>query len=48
MVDTMRPGDTAVVKGKSAKGTQTTDTYSLKGLARRSTASPRNASKDRQ
>ena len=33
MVDTMRQGDTAVVKGESSHGTQTTDTYSLKGLA---------------
>ncbi len=33
MVDAMRAGDTAVVKGQSAKGTQTTDTYSLKGVA---------------
>jgi hypothetical protein len=33
MVDAMRAGDSAVVKGVSAKGTQTTDTFSLKGLA---------------
>jgi hypothetical protein len=33
MVDAMRAGDTAVVKGESAKGTQSTDTYSLKGLS---------------
>jgi hypothetical protein len=33
MVDVMRSGDSAAVKGVSAKGTQTTDTYSLKGLA---------------
>jgi hypothetical protein len=33
MVDAMRGGQTAVVKGASAKGTQTTDTYSLKGLS---------------
>jgi invasion protein IalB len=33
MVDTMRQGDTAVVKGESARGTQSTDTYSLKGLS---------------
>ena len=33
MVDAMRSGDTAVVKGTSAKGTQTTDTYTLKGVA---------------
>jgi len=32
LVDAMRQGDTAVVKGVSAKGTQSTDTYSLKGL----------------
>jgi hypothetical protein len=33
MVDAMRAGQNAVVKGVSAKGTQSTDTYSLKGLA---------------
>jgi Invasion associated locus B (IalB) protein len=33
MVDAMRQGQTAVVKGTSTKGTQSTDTYSLKGLA---------------
>ena len=33
MVDAMRSGDTAVVKGVSAKGTQTTDTFTLKGIA---------------
>jgi hypothetical protein len=33
MVDAMRQGDTAVVKGESSHGTQTTDTYSLKGLS---------------
>ena len=33
MVDTMRQGDTAVVQGKSSRGTMTTDTYSLKGLS---------------
>jgi hypothetical protein len=33
MVDAMRAGQSAVVKGTSAKGTQSTDTYSLKGLA---------------
>ena len=33
MVDAMRQGDTVVVKGESSRGTQTTDTYSLKGLA---------------
>jgi hypothetical protein len=33
MVDAMRAGQTAVVKGVSAKGTQTTDTFSLKGLS---------------
>jgi hypothetical protein len=33
MVDVMRQGDTAVVKGESSRGTQTTDTYSLKGLS---------------
>ena len=33
MVDAMRSGDTAIVKGTSAKGTQTTDTYTLKGVA---------------
>jgi len=33
MVDAMRDGQSAVVKGVSSKGTQTTDTYSLKGLS---------------
>jgi hypothetical protein len=33
MVDAMRAGQTAVVKGTSAKGTQSTDSYSLKGLS---------------
>jgi invasion protein IalB len=32
MVDAMRSGGTIVVKGESARGTATTDTYSLKGL----------------
>jgi hypothetical protein len=32
MVDAMRAGQSAVVKGTSAKGTQSTDTFSLKGL----------------
>jgi len=33
MVDAMRQGDTMVVKGESGRGTATTDTYTLKGLA---------------
>lgn len=33
MVEAMKSGQTAVVKGTSAKGTQSTDTYSLKGLS---------------
>lgn len=33
MVELMRQGDTAVVKGESTRGTQSTDTYSLKGLS---------------
>jgi hypothetical protein len=33
MVDAMRGGDNAVIKGTSAKGTQSTDTFSLKGVA---------------
>jgi hypothetical protein len=33
MVDAMRQGETVVVKGESARGTQTTDTYALKGLS---------------
>jgi hypothetical protein len=33
MVDAMRQGDTLVVKGESARGTQSTDTYTLKGLS---------------
>jgi invasion protein IalB len=32
LIDAMRQGQTAVVKGMSTKGTQSTDTYSLKGL----------------
>jgi hypothetical protein len=33
MVDAMRGGDSAVVKGVSAKGAQSTDTFTLKGVA---------------
>jgi hypothetical protein len=33
MVDLMRTGETAVVRGVSVKGTQSTDTYTLKGIA---------------
>jgi hypothetical protein len=33
MVDAMRTGETAVVKGESAKGTQTTDTFNLRGVS---------------
>ena len=33
MIDAMRSGDNVVVKGVSAKGTQTTDTFSLKGVS---------------
>jgi len=33
MIDVMRQGDTAVVKGESSRGTQSIDTYSLKGLS---------------
>jgi hypothetical protein len=33
MVDAMRKAPDVVVKGVSAKGTETTDTFSLKGLA---------------
>jgi invasion protein IalB len=33
MVDAMRQGQSAVVKGTSAKGTQSADTFSLKGLS---------------
>ncbi len=32
MVDAMKAGQSAIVKGVSAKGTQSTDTFSLKGL----------------
>src|SRR6185437_3479356 len=32
MVDTMRKGSDLVVKSESARGTKTTDTYSLKGI----------------
>lgn len=32
LIDALRQGQTAVVKGSSSKGTQSTDTYSLKGL----------------
>jgi len=33
MVEAMRAGQSAVVKGASAKGTRTTDTFSLRGLS---------------
>ena len=33
MVDAMRKGSDLVVKSESRRGTKTTDTYSLKGLA---------------
>jgi hypothetical protein len=33
LVDAMRAGQSAVVKGTSSKGTRTTDVFSLKGLA---------------
>jgi invasion protein IalB len=33
MVDAMRGGDNVVIKGVSAKGTQSTDTFSLKGVS---------------
>jgi hypothetical protein len=33
MVSAMRGGDSAVVKGESAKGTQSTDTFTLKGIS---------------
>jgi invasion protein IalB len=33
MVDAMRGGDNAVINGTSAKGTQSTDTFSLKGVS---------------
>lgn len=33
MVDAMRGGDNAVIKGVSAKGTQSSDTFSLKGIS---------------
>jgi len=33
MVDAMRKGSDLVIKGVSGRGTQTSDTYSLKGLA---------------
>lgn len=33
LVAAMRSGDTAVVKGVSAKGTQSTDSYTLKGIS---------------
>ena len=33
MVDTMRKGADLVVKSESGRGTKTTDTYSLKGIA---------------
>jgi invasion associated locus B (IalB) protein len=32
-VDAMRKGADMVVKSESARGTKTTDTYSLKGIA---------------
>ena len=33
MVDAMRGGDNVMIKGVSAKGTQSTDTFSLKGVS---------------
>jgi hypothetical protein len=33
MVDAMRNGDNVVIKGGSAKGTQSTDTFSLRGVS---------------
>lgn len=33
MLDTMRKGADVVIKGTTARGTQTTDTFSLKGLS---------------
>ena len=33
LVEAMRAGQSAVVKGMSAKGTRSTDTFSLRGLA---------------
>jgi hypothetical protein len=33
MVDAMRGGDAAVIRGTSVKGTQSTDTFTLKGVA---------------
>jgi len=33
MVDAMKAGDAVIVKGESAKGTQTTDKYDLKGVS---------------
>jgi hypothetical protein len=33
MVDAMRKGSDLVVKSESSRGTKTTDTYSLKGIA---------------
>jgi len=33
LVDAMRKGAELVIKGKSARGTETTDTYSLKGIS---------------
>ena len=32
VIEAMRAGQSAVVKGTSAKGTRTTDTFSLRGL----------------
>jgi invasion protein IalB len=33
MIDAMRSGDSAVIKGVSAKGTQSIDSFSLKGVS---------------
>ena len=33
LIEAMRSGENAVIKGTSAKGTRSTDTFSLKGLA---------------
>jgi invasion protein IalB len=33
LIEAMRSGENAIIKGTSAKGTRSTDTFSLKGLA---------------
>jgi hypothetical protein len=46
LIDALRSGQSAVVKGVSVKGTQSTDTFSLKGFRRLSIAPTRSANRE--